>query len=188
MTNKLRDEAAQAAREMLFKLGWNLYGGQDMEIATTALLAFKGEDVWKQRYVESQNELAELEGKLKEWEDDQASCMNERCGDEVHCTCVPSLRRKVKMLQSTISELKAGIEKLKPLYFKHLETTMTTCFYKIWLPADVSDYEHMWKQLLSTFPVKEKWNEMNKHDGISCDVLNCPICVGHKPRQEEERK
>lgn len=43
-------------------------------------------------------QIHHLEEELKAWRDDQASCMNERCVDEVHCTCVPSLRREVKKL------------------------------------------------------------------------------------------
>jgi len=63
---------------------------------------------------ELRTRVAEQAEELKEWKDDQASCMAERCGDEVHCTCVPSLRRAVKELQtrlSTILKASEGMEK-----------------------------------------------------------------------------
>jgi 3-methyladenine DNA glycosylase AlkD len=53
----------------------------------------------------SEKRLSQAEAELKEWRDDQASCMNERCGDEVHCTCVPSLRRRLSHLMDVAEGL-----------------------------------------------------------------------------------
>ena len=61
--------------------------------------------------VELRTRVAEQATELKEWKDDQASCINERCGDEVHCTCVPSLRREVKELQNRLSEEENSLKK-----------------------------------------------------------------------------
>jgi len=41
-----------------------------------------------------QSRIAELEAQAKDWHDNQRTIMQEKCPtDEVHCTCVPTLRK-----------------------------------------------------------------------------------------------
>ena len=50
------------------------------------------------------SDVEELEERLEAYEEDQRSIMSERCGDEVHCTCVPPLRAEVERLTALLGK------------------------------------------------------------------------------------
>jgi len=56
-------------------------------------------DIWMSRPIEAalQSRIAELEAQLADWQDNQRTIMQEKCPtDEVHCTCVPTLRKALE--------------------------------------------------------------------------------------------
>ncbi len=67
----------------------------------------KSQNLWGEAHeqykfdLKMQNErIKELEAKVKDYEDSYRIVMEEKCsGDEIHCTCVPSLRRRIKELE-----------------------------------------------------------------------------------------
>lgn len=49
--------------------------------------------------------IEELEERLKDWEDTHRRIMSEECAfDEFHCTCVPSLRKRIAELEEELAE------------------------------------------------------------------------------------
>jgi len=44
-------------------------------------------------------DVAKLQARLADWENDRSTIMNERCGDERHCACVPDLRGECERLR-----------------------------------------------------------------------------------------
>jgi len=61
-------------------------------------------------------ELTALRERVKDYEDTQRTIMSERCGDEVHCTCVPPLRAEVKRLTVELAALREENERLTKAY------------------------------------------------------------------------
>jgi len=67
-------------------------------------------DVWKCGFAWGafdglRAELTALRERVKDYEEDRRTIMSERCGDEVHCTCVPPLRAEVKRLTAELAAL-----------------------------------------------------------------------------------
>jgi hypothetical protein len=58
---------------------------------------------------EANARVAELEAELREWQDAAQVAVNEPCGDERHCACVPLLRRRVAELEADNSRLRDTI-------------------------------------------------------------------------------
>jgi len=63
------------------------------------------------RFQEERSKREEVEAELREWVDDHKSIMDELCGDktkrvfkQVHCTCVPTLKRVVKKLEKRLEK------------------------------------------------------------------------------------
>jgi len=51
--------------------------------------------------------IAELEAQLAEFRDDYEQVVNEQCAsDELHCTCVPALRKRIAELETFLANIK----------------------------------------------------------------------------------
>lgn len=126
----------------------------------------------KQENKELRTRLAEQEAELKEWKDDQASCMNERCGDEVHCTCVPSLRREVKELQNRLSTVEAENSRLR----SGCDDDVSQCAFFVQLQMDTEKIQSL-EQKLSTL-LKASEGMEKALEEVSKGLNLCPECHG----------
>ena len=62
-----------------------------------------GVEMVKRRKAEAERD--ELKGKLADWQETHNNIIAERCApDEVHCTCVPSLRKRIQELEAKLAE------------------------------------------------------------------------------------
>ena len=52
-----------------------------------------------------QAQVAKLQAEVEEWHEQQRHVMDERCGDEEHCTCVPELRLEVERLREALDKI-----------------------------------------------------------------------------------
>lgn len=52
---------------------------------------------------EADAELAEKDKRIAELEDYYKNIMAEQCDDEIHCTCVPALRKRIEELENCTS-------------------------------------------------------------------------------------
>jgi len=64
----------------------------------------------KQRAEKAEAERDELKGKLADWQETHNNIIAERCApDEVHCTCVPSLRKRIQELEAKLAEAESKV-------------------------------------------------------------------------------
>jgi hypothetical protein len=84
-------DALRAIREVL--LGDMVYGDLSLENLPVLVRTLK-------------EERDSLQAELADWKDGVAGAMDESCGTEKHCTCVPLLRAEVKRLTAENERLK----------------------------------------------------------------------------------
>ena len=69
---------------------------------------------WRTALIESDAQRAEIERlkeRIEDYEDSYRCVIDEKCaGDEMHCTCVPNLRRRIAELEKQLAEAKAKEE------------------------------------------------------------------------------
>jgi hypothetical protein len=60
-------------------------------------------------------EIADLLAVVKDYEDDAARIFDEECGHgQVHCTCVPALRKRIEELEAENVQLRADLDAVTP--------------------------------------------------------------------------
>lgn len=73
-----------------------------------------GADWTPQEIYDLRKKVAELEAELKDRDDWFKARMSEDCPtDEVHCGCVPELKKRVQELEAELKSLKAEVPNMK---------------------------------------------------------------------------
>lgn len=66
---------------------------------------------WQWNYEEQVKLVAKLRAEVEDYKRAHETVMNERCApDEMHCTCVPVLRREIEALRALARSVVAGID------------------------------------------------------------------------------